>query len=572
MSHETVIPEKVQLQLIQLDRAIKELITEVKESADELSQDELLGCLDTAKAMRKRYRILRGEYDLLYFAYEYFSDINNEENENNLIPSPATIDSAPDFHRELCGIMDTLNTSVTQKICWSVPRGHAKSAYLSNVLPVHQIVYEKRHYILIISETEKASQSFVEWVSNQLKFNKKLIEDFGTVLYENKMANVADNQAEFVTTTGVKVQSASIGKQLRGARHGAYRPDLVILDDLESAKNTNTLELREKNLHWFNSVIMPIGDITRTAYIYMGTLIHGQGLLPSVLKRSDFKSKIYSAIVSEPDNTVLWKKFEDILTDLDNPDRLEDADTFYYEHKEEMDKGAETLWNDRFPYVELMKIKSNVGSRAFGSEYLNKPTDEETAIFKPSYLQYYDDKDLFYPDGRPMNLDIIGFWDLSIGRTKRADYNAIITLGRDKRTGILYVLDTYVEKVPMHEALEVAFKKIKKLKYKTFGVETVQAQYEMYRQLQAKLTLAGIYTTRLRPINPHTKKEERIESLEPLIESGAIRFKRNQRLLIEQLTQYPNADHDDAPDALAAAVDLAGKQRRRTFYRKPAGL
>lgn len=564
------MPIEVELRLQKLEATIHTLVNEARNT--ELTTDELEECLRYAKVLKREYRTLRGQYDLLYFAYEYFSDHKNPTNDDNLIPAGATILSAPAFHNELCGILDSLNNNIRQKICWSVPRGHAKSAYLSNIFPVHQIVYNKRHFILIVSETDSMAQKFLEWVANQLKYNVKLREDFGVLLHENKMANEKDNKTEFETVTGIKVQSASMGKQLRGARHGAYRPDLVILDDLESSKNTNTKELRDKNLHWFNSVIMPIGDITRTAYIYMGTLVHGQGLLPAVLNRSDFKGKIYSAVVSEPESPELWEEIDKMLRNTENPNREQDAELFYYDHKEDMDAGVETLWADRFPYFELMKIKVNVGSRAFGSEYLNRPTDDDSAVFKRGYIQFFDDKDLFYADGRRVNLDIYGFWDIAIGKNDRSDYNAIVTIGRDRRTGIIYVLDAWAGKVPMHKALEVAVQKIHEYGHTIFGVETIQAQYDMYRQLRERLVKEGCYRTRVLAVNPRGKKEDRIEQLEPLVEQGAIRFKRSQRLMLEMLEQFPLHDNDDLPDALASVVEIAGKQRKKTYYRKPDGF
>jgi predicted phage terminase large subunit-like protein len=538
-----------------------------KQGLDDLADD----CLSKFKVAQKHYRKLRGEYDVLYFAYEYFSHSKNPENENNLIPEGVLYENAPNFHQELCGILNELEFNPTKKIGWSVPRGHGKSAYLSNVFPVHQIVYKKRNYVLIVSETEKMAQRFVEWVGDQLKFNKKLREDFGELLSPNKQANDTDNLEGFVTYSNIKVQSASIGKQLRGARHGAYRPDLVILDDLESAKNTNTKELRDKNTHWFNSVIMPIGDITKTSYIYMGTLVHGQGLLPDVLKRSDFNGKIYSAIVSEPSHPELWEKVENILRDVDDPNRGFKAEKFYFDNKAKMDEGVVTLWNERFTYFDLINLKVNVGSKAFASEYLNKPSDEDSAIFKTDYFQYYDDKDLYYGE-RKLNLDVYSFWDIAIGKNSRSDYNAIVTVGRDRRTGVIYVLDAWAEKIPMHKALEVAEQKIKQFKPKLFGVETVQAQYDMYRQLRDRLVVKGIYTTRVLSVNPKGKKEDRIEQLEPLVEGGYLRFKKSQRLLIEMLQLFPSHDHDDLPDALASVVEMSGKQRKRTYYNKPKGF
>lgn len=561
------MPLEVEMELLRYEKGMQEATKYLKickESGDMVTAENILiGYLE----IQKKYRKLRSEYDVLYFAYEYFSEERNPENENNLIPKGGFYEEAPAFHKELCGKLDELNGKPTKKICWSVPRGHAKSGYMSNVYPSHQIVFGKRHYILIVSETESMARKFVEWVGDQLKYNKKLREDFGDLLSPSKMANDQDNQEGFVTHNNIKVQSASIGKQLRGARHGAFRPDLVILDDLESAKNTNTRELREKNLHWFNSVIMPIGDITRTAFIYMGTLVHGQGLLPHVLNRSDFDGRIYSAIVSEPERADLWEQFETMLRDTENPNREEEAEMFYYQHKEEMDMGVQTLWNERFTYFELMKIKVNVGSRAFASEYLNKPSDDESCIFKKDYFVYYNEQEIDY-----RKLDIYSFWDIAIGKNQRSDYNAIVTIGRDRFTGVIYIIDAWAEKIPMHKALEVALKKIQQWKPKVFAVETIQAQYDMFRQLREKAMQKGFYSTRILPVNPKGKKEDRIETLEPLVEGGYIRFNKGHRLLLEQLELFGSADHDDLPDALASVVDVAGKQRKRTYYKKPSGF
>lgn len=564
------IPINIQNKLFKIKDTIQRIVIELK--TGDLDENEEQEYLEIIKTLKKEYRILRGEYDVLFFAYEYFSDRYNPDNENNLIPIQYGLNDAPSFHVELCGILDTFTDEPTKKIAWSVPRGHGKSAYLSNVYPVHQLVYKLRRFILIVSETGSMSQKFLEWVADQLKFNVKLREDFGELLSPSKNSNEKDNQEEFVTTTNSKVLAASIGKQLRGLRFGAYRPDLIILDDLESSKNTNTKELRDKNLHWYNSVIMPCADITRTGFIYMGTLVHGLGLLPAVLNRSDFNGKIYSAIIDEPVHNDLWLKAEEMLRDIDNPNRDKEVDLFYNENKELMDLGAETLWSDRFSYLDLMKIKVNVGSKAFSSEYLNKPSDSDSCIFNPDYFNWFDDKDLFNSDNNKINLDVYSFWDIAIGKNSRSDYNAIVTIGRDRRTGVVYVLDAWAAKIPMHKALEVAEQKIKQFRPKIFAVETIQAQYDMYRQLRERMMKAGIYSTRILSVNPTSKKEERIEQLEPLIEGGYLRMKKSQRLLIEQLEQFPSGDYDDVPDALAGAVEVAGKQRRKTFWKKPDGF
>lgn len=527
----------------------------------------------------KTYRIARSEFDILYMGYEYFSEDRNEGSEGNAIPAGVSIFDAPHIHKELCHTLHLVsNVQRNMRVVQSMPRGHAKTLWISNIFPIHQAIFRKRRYILIVSETEAMSRKFIEFISEAFKFNEKLRGDFGELLSDGQTGsrkNLKDNVEAFETFNGVYVQSASISKQLRGARYKQFRPDLVISDDLESSRNTNTPELRQKNIDFFNKTLIPIGTPENTAFLYMGTMVHRRGLLQEIIERADFKAKNYSAIVREPSDTQeLWDEYEDIYRDQENTNRMEDALEFYAERAEEMDADVETLWGSRFPYHKLMMEKVNIGNKAFASEFLNKPSDEDDAIFKESSMLFYDDKDLFDAQGRRMNLEVYGFWDMAVGKNQKADYNAIITLGKDRRTGILYVLDAWVKKVPMHIAKEVALQKIGEFQHHTFGVESVSSQFEMYRQLQQDVTKKGYYHTRMKPVNPRGKKETRIGQLEPLFENGAIRLKKNQRLLIQQLIEFQNgADNDDAPDALASAVELAGGNRqRRTYTSKPSGM
>jgi predicted phage terminase large subunit-like protein len=521
--------------------------------------------------LKQLKRIDRAENDVLFFMYQYLGAELNPEFEDPLIPAGTTIDMAPEFHKELTDMLNIVsNKEVTKRVAWASPRGSAKSAYLSNCFPLHQVVYQKRRYILIISETDSMSKKFVEYVSNTLKFNALLREDFGELLSPNTKLNERDNQEAFLTKSGTLVEASSMGKQLRGKRNGSYRPDLVIMDDMESSKNTNTAELREKNLHWFNSVVMPIGDPARTAFIYMGTAVHQSGLLFEVMRRSDFQSKLFSAIISPPERQDLWDIFNELLRDQEDPDRKETALHFYEMNKEEMDKGVKVLWEARLPYVKLMLEKSNMTSKSFASEFLNNPIDEESQIFNQNRMTFWD-----YGDLDNKNLEIYGAWDMAFGKSNRSDYNAVVIVGRERRTGVIYVLHTWAEKCPAHKAMEKALEIIKEYQPRVFAVETVQGQFDLYRQLREAMQKQRVYFTKLKPITTnrsHGKKEERIEQMEPLFENGVVRLHRTQRLLIEQLEMFPFGDHDDLPDGLQMCLDLCSLQTRKSWGRKPHGL
>jgi hypothetical protein len=58
-------------------------------------------------------------------------------------------------------------------------------------------------------------------------------------------------------------------------------------------------------------------------------------------------------------------------------------------------------------------------------------------------------------------------------------------------------------------------------------------------------------------VTPSTDKDLRIMSLQPHVNNGLIRLHRNQGTMIEQLKFYPEADHDDGPDALEMLWSLA---------------
>lgn len=222
--------------------------------------------------LKRLTRIHRSETDMLYFFYEYFSEARNPGNPENLADNAQyDMGDAPDFHVKLSQILNTVsNDYLTARIAWAASRGHAKSAYLSNAFPVHQLVFRKRTMILIISETAGGSAKFIRWCSSQLKYNFKLREDFGVLLHDQKSKNAKDSENAFLTTTGAKMESTSLGMQIRGFRNGNQRPDLILLDDLESRSSNNTPELRQKAKDWLNQDLLPAYDPTKTAIIFMG--------------------------------------------------------------------------------------------------------------------------------------------------------------------------------------------------------------------------------------------------------------------------------------------------------------
>jgi len=77
-------------------------------------------------------------------------------------------------------------------------------------------------------------------------------------------------------------------------------------------------------------------------------------------------------------------------------------------------------------------------------------------------------------------------------------------------------------------------------------------------------------------VNNQVNKNVRIRRITPYLSQREIRFKANSpgaRLLVQQLKDFPNGDHDDGPDALEMAIRVASEQLgKRNNYDPLAGM
>jgi predicted phage terminase large subunit-like protein len=533
---------------------------------EEITEYDVIQAEEWAAELDVLERVNECEYDMLRFTYEYFSEDLNPGNPDNLIPAGQRLEDAADFHRTLCALLDDVTRGKTvTNVAWSVGRRHAKTAYLSNAFLCHQAVYRHKRYIVEVSETTDVAGDFIQWTANQLKHNQKLRRDFGELLNPRKTMNETDNKYEFVTSTGTKVEAKGIGTQMRGLRHGSSRPDLFLLDDLESKENTNTPELRAKNLKWFRAEMLEalaIGGIC----IFMGTIVHYDSLLNHVLtKRKDFISRKFPAILSWSEREDLWEEWRRLYNE-DRPDAVERANAFYEANKAEMDRGTAVLWPQMYTYKYFMEKREAMGPAEFNREYLGNPIDEETQIFNPEEFTYYTDEDL-----RDLTLDYFCGIDFAMGKEK-GDYSAIVTLARNRETGVCYVVDVFLRRVHPDVLLQEVVERALRFQYEAIAVEAQQAQEWFAHKLAEELRRRGYPTHgRLKEVKQRMRKALRIESLLPDIQNGRIRFKRDQRLLIEMFELYPNHNHDDGPDALHMAYDATNYRRKRVID-KPAWL
>lgn len=530
----------------------KRLLTELLRRGEALESDlsRLEWVLDEEERVQ---RIHKGEHDVRYFGIEYFSEEGNPDNPDNLIPVGVTYENVVDFHKMLCGLFDDIITGIQKKnVAWACPRQHAKTAWISNIFLIHQVVYRHRKYIVLFSETTDVAGDFITWGRYQLKLNEKLRGDFGELLHQKASMNETDNKYEYITKSGTKVEAKGLGTQTRGLRHGNSRPDLFILDDLESKDSTNTPDLIEKSKSWFREEMLPAMSKTGIC-IYLGTILCYGSLLHYVIEeRRDFESRKFSAITSYANREDLWQEWREIYRS-DDPEAAKKAEAFYKENEAEMLEGAEILWPGYWTYLELIILKEENGIKAFNQEYQNNPTDEERQIFRPEYFTKFTESDL-----TTKKLQFYGGVDIAMGKQK-GDYSVIVTIARNMETGVCYVYDVFMERCHPDRLIEKVTEYTLKYQYEALAVEAQFAQEFIADQLRDRLTAAGYPAhTRIRQIKQRTRKELRIEALLPDIQNGRLRFKNTlDTTMMEQFEMYPMHAHDDFPDAVEMAYSTA---------------
>lgn len=435
----------------------------------------------------------------------------------------------------------------------AAPRGHAKSTNFTFKDSLHAILYRYKHYIMILSDSSEQAEGFLDDIKTELEDNGNIIMDFGTL-----KGDKAWRGSVILTKTDVKVEAIGSGKKVRGRRHRNWRPDLIVLDDIENDENVNTPDQRKKLSSWFYKAVSKAGD-TYTDIMYIGTILHYDSLLSSVLRNPSYKSRKYRAVISEAVDTKLWEEWERIYTNLFDENHEENAKTFYEAHETEMLLGTEVLWEEKLSYYKLMEIRVSEGEASFNSEFQNDPVDPENATFNPEWFDYYEPELL---DFSSPEFVFIGANDPSLGKNKKSDTSSIINLALSTKTGYMYVADASVEKRKPDVIIDDVFEMNRRLKrdyrkgFYRFGVETVQFQYFFKDVMAARSAEEGEYLP-IEEIQSSVNKVLRIESLQPVVKNKYLKFNREHKTLLKQMQEFPMGRNDDAPDGLQMAVQLA---------------
>ena len=264
-----------------------------------------------------------------------------------------------------------------------------------------------------------------------------------------------------------------------------------------------------------------------------------------------------------------WTKVYHALGDYRGVEGPDGALFFFNDNKDRMLEGTKVLWPECKSYYDLMVLREQIGYVSFDSEMMNEPVNPRDCYFSLDEVHYWEDeykteKELFGTRGE--EFFIFGSCDPSMGKPNRnSDFSAIVSVAFDKEKGTIYVLDADVTKRKPDKIIDHIIAHHRRRGYKNFAFEAVQFQEYMANVLDQKASSRG-ERLKITEVKHTSSKFQRIESLQPLVKNGTIRFSRKHKMLLDNMKFWPKGKHDDALDALEMAVSIAKKPGKVTVY------
>jgi predicted phage terminase large subunit-like protein len=428
----------------------------------------------------------------------------------------------------------------------AAPRGEAKSTKVSMSFVLWCLVTQRKHYPIIVMDAFEQAAEMLEAVKAELVANSRIAGDFPDAVGQGRVWRTG----VITTALGQKVEAFGSAKKIRGRRHGAHRPDLAVLDDIENDENVTTPGQRDKLQNFVTRGVLSLGppDDSMDA-VLIGTVLHHDSVLARMLRNPLWHRRVFKAIMQWPTRMDLWDDFEGLLLGQDTPDTGEAmAMAFYRAHQADMDAGAVVSWPSLRPLVKLMLKRAREGHDAFDTEQQNDPTSGADAPFANSIRFWVN---------RTAEWVMYGAVDPSLGKHGASrDPSAILVGGYQKVTGTLDVVEAKIRKRTPDQIIADVIAMQREYTCAAWGCEAVQFQEFLRTELLKRSASEGVPVP-ARAITPLADKLLRIESLQPHMHAGLIRLHPTQQTLVDQFRHFPKADHDDGPDAVVVLWLLA---------------
>jgi hypothetical protein len=166
-------------------------------------------------------------------------------------PNYCTADSA-DFQKKSTKLVMN-NPEFFLNRCWA--RELAKTTRTRmDVLKL--IVTSKKKNVILVSNSEDNAKRLLEPYRAQLDSNQRIINDYG------KQRGFKWKEGDFKTRKGVAFRAVGVDQSPRGSNNDAIRPDVILIDDIDTDQDCLNPEIIEKRVNWIFDALIPTRSIS----------------------------------------------------------------------------------------------------------------------------------------------------------------------------------------------------------------------------------------------------------------------------------------------------------------------
>ena len=365
--------------------------------------------------------------------------------------------------------------------------------------------------IMFISSSLDVAVESLEFIKNQIDDNLGLRDDYPNytiMVWNQRMIRIRRPDGSIV-----EVRARGAGAKIRG-----FRPDILIIDDVEDDEGVVSEDQRAKLLNWLNSACINTLKPWQQL-IVMGTNLHPLSLINTVSSRKGYE--VMRFIVRQPDGASAWPEY----------------------------------WTE-----DMIRAKEDeIGKKAFLSEYMDAPIVGEFTIFEPHWFKHYDEKSAMFENHLSKGLRTVIAIDPAISRSESADYTAIVTLSStfDRPTEHFARKGGVIRgRWPINKQVSEIVRLYEKFNASAVLVETVAYQQALADEIK-RWAEENRRNITVKELKRDADKERRAHAITGEAERGRIFFEETdpmQDIMLSELMMFPHGARDDLVDAVVDAT------------------
>lgn len=403
---------------------------------------------------------------------------------------------------------------------------------------LYLVLLGKKSNVLLVSNTFSDAQRLLLPYKSILEVNDRVINDYG------KQESIGSWEAgEFITKNNVAFRALGAGQSPRGTRNDAVRPDIILIDDIDTDEECRNPDRIKTKIKWIEEALIPTRSISNALLIIAcGNIIAKYCCITEMGKKADTHEIIN-------------------IRDKDN----------------------KSTWPSKNTEEHINRVLGMISANSAQKEYFNNPVIEGGTFKEITYgvVPKLNSCEIViaYADPSTSNKDK--------GKNNQASFKSLIIVGFK---GFQYfVYRVWLEQTGNSKFVDWIFEAESYLKFNQVDpvkiyIENNSLQDPFYKQVILPLLYQKALKEKLRdipPITPDSRKKpdkfERIEgTLEPINRLGNLVFDKRLesepnmvRMHDQMLGVSESSKVMDGPDALEGGVWLIKNRvaKREQEYR-----